>query len=73
MRFLKTFFITGLLVWVPVVITFWVLGLLISTLESVVPGFLSPEALFGFEIPGFRVALVIVVVLLTGVFSEFPG
>jgi uncharacterized membrane protein len=69
MRFLKKYFITGLLIWVPVVITIWVLGLVITTLESVVPGFLSPQALFGFEIPGFRVALVLAVLLATGMFA----
>lgn len=69
MRFLKKYFVTGLLIWVPVVITIWVLGLVVNTLESVVPGFLSPQALFGFEIPGFRVALVLAVLLATGMFA----
>jgi len=69
MRFLKKYFITGLLIWVPVVITIWVLGLVVNTLESVVPGFLSPQALFGFDIPGFRVALVLIVLLATGMFA----
>lgn len=66
MRFLKRYFITGLLIWLPLVITLWLIALLIGTLESVVPAFLSPQALFGFAIPGFRVALVILVVFLTG-------
>lgn len=66
MRFLKRYFITGLLIWIPLVITVWVLALLIGTLESVVPAFLSPQALFGIEIPGFRVVLVLLVVWLSG-------
>jgi len=69
MRVIKKYFITGLLIWVPLVITVWVLGLLVATLEGFVPGFLSSEALFGIDIPGFRFVLVIVVVLLTGVFA----
>jgi uncharacterized membrane protein len=69
MRFLKKYFVTGLLIWVPVVITIWVLGLVVNTLESVVPAFLSPTALFGFDIPGFRVALVLAVLLATGMFA----
>ncbi len=74
MRFFKRFFITGLLIWVPLVITFWVIALLISTLESFVPSFLASEALFGVNIPGFRVALVLVVVLATGlVTANFLG
>jgi len=69
MRFLKKYFITGLLIWVPLVITVWVLGVLVATLEGFVPNFLSAESLFGVDIPGFRFVLVIVVVLLTGVFT----
>lgn len=69
MRVFKKYFITGLLIWVPLVITVWVLGLLVATLEGFVPGFLSSESLFGIDIPGFRFLLVIVVVLLTGVFA----
>jgi uncharacterized membrane protein len=69
MRIFKKYFITGLLIWVPLVVTVWVLGVLIATLEGFVPGFLSAESLFGVDIPGFRFVLVIVVVLLTGVFA----
>jgi uncharacterized membrane protein len=69
MRVFKKYFITGLLIWVPLVITVWVVGVLVATLEGFVPGFLSSESLFGIEIPGFRFLLVILVVLLTGVFA----
>ena len=69
MRFFKKYFITGLLIWVPLVITIWVLNLVINTLESVVPVFLSPQALFGFDIPGFRVLLVLAVLTATGMFA----
>lgn len=74
MRFFKRYFVTGLLIWIPLVITFWVLTILIGTLESFVPTFLSPQSLFGFRIPGFQVVLVLVVVLLTGLFgANFIG
>ncbi len=69
MRSFKKYFITGLLIWVPLVITLWVLSLAVNTLESVVPTFLSPQALFGRDIPGYRVLLVIVVVLATGILA----
>ena len=65
----KKYLITGLLIWVPLVITIWVLGLLVETLESVVPAFLSPRALFGFDLFGFRALLVLVVLLVTGLFA----
>lgn len=69
MRSFKKYFITGLLIWVPLVITLWVLSVAVNTLESVVPVFLSPQALFGRDVPGFRVLLVLVVVLVTGLLA----
>jgi len=69
MRSFKKYFITGLLIWMPLVITVWVLGLAVNTLESVVPAFLSPQALFGRDIPGFRVVVVVAVVLGTGILA----
>lgn len=74
MRSFKRYFITGLLIWVPLVITVWVISLLFNTLESVVPAFLSSQSLFGVPIPGFQLALVLAVVLLSGIFgANFIG
>ena len=39
----KRYFVTGLLIWVPLVITVWVLSLVVSTLEAVVPSVLTPS------------------------------
>src|SRR5690606_40732746 len=65
MRFLKRYFITGLLIWLPLVATLWVLAVLVSTLGSLVPSFLSPEAPFGAAIPRFELALVLAILLAT--------
>src|SRR3546814_954813 len=74
MRFFKRYFVTRLLIWIPLVITIWVITLLIGTLESFVPVFLSPQSLFGSRIPGFQLVLVLLVVLLTGLFgANFIG
>lgn len=74
MRILKRYFITGLLIWIPLVITVWVITLVIHTLESVVPAFLSSQSLFGVQIPGFQVVLVLLVVFFSGLFgANFIG
>ncbi|MBV6274005.1 DUF502 domain-containing protein [Alcaligenaceae bacterium CGII-47] len=74
MRFFKRYFITGLLIWIPLAITFWVIATLIGTLESMVPAFLSPQALFGRRIPGFEFVLVLLIVLVTGMLcANFIG
>lgn len=74
MRFFKRYFITGLLIWIPLVITVWVIALVIRAIESFVPTFLSSQSLFGVRIPGFPVALVLVVVFITGLLgANFIG
>ena len=66
MRHFKRYFITGLLIWIPLIITVWVVTLLVGTLEGIVPAFLTSRYLFGYQIPGFQLLLVLLVVFLTG-------
>ncbi len=65
-RQVKRYFVTGLLIWVPIGITAWVLNLIVTTLDGVLPIGLRPEALFGFQVPGFGVLAVALIVLVTG-------
>ena len=65
----KRYFITGLLIWLPIGITVWVLSFVVNTLDNVVPIALSPQALFGRDIPGFGVLVVALVVFLTGLLA----
>ncbi len=67
---MKRYLIAGLLVWVPLGITIWVLHFLVSTLDQtllVLPASLQPESLLGFRIPGLGVVLFFVILLATGV------
>jgi uncharacterized membrane protein len=66
---LKKYLITGLLIWVPLVITVWVLSFLVGTLDQtllLLPDAWQPRAWLGFNIPGLGVLLTLAVVLLTG-------
>jgi uncharacterized membrane protein len=66
---MKRYFITGLLIWVPLGITLWVLNLLIGTMDQtllLLPESWRPEAWVGFGIPGLGVILTVLVILLTG-------
>lgn len=67
MRHFKRYFITGLLIWIPLIITVWVVTLLVGTLEGIVPAFLTSRSLFGYQIPGFQLLVILLVVFLTGV------
>ena len=69
---MKRYFVTGLLIWVPLGITLWVLDLLIGTLDqslTLLPVEWQPEAWMGVRIPGLGVILTALVIFLTGVFA----
>jgi uncharacterized membrane protein len=68
----KKYFITGLLIWIPLVITLWVLNLIVSTMDStllLLPEDLQPKSWLGFNIPGLGVVLTLLVLFFTGVFA----
>lgn len=66
---MRKYLITGLLVWVPLGITLWVLNLTIGTMDqtlSLLPESWHPDKVLGIHIPGLGVILTLVVVGLTG-------
>ncbi len=66
---MKKYFITGLLVWVPLGITVWVLNLTISTMDQtllLLPHSWQPDNMLPFHIPGLGVILTLAVVGITG-------
>ena len=66
---MKKYLLTGLLVWVPLGITLWVLNLIISTLDQslgLLPENWHPDKLLGVHIPGLGVILTVLIVLSTG-------
>ena len=69
---MKKYFLTGLLIWVPLAATIWVLDLLIGMLDQsllLLPVQYRPEALFGMRIPGLGAIVTLLVILITGVFA----
>jgi uncharacterized membrane protein len=66
---MKKYLITGLLVWVPLGITIWVLNLTIGTMDQtllLLPEQWRPDNLLPVHIPGLGIILTFVVVLSTG-------
>jgi uncharacterized membrane protein len=69
---MRRYLIAGLLVWVPLGITIWVLVFLVTTLDQtllLLPESARPEAVLGFRIPGLGVVLSLGILLLTGVIA----
>jgi len=61
-----------LLIWIPLVITIWVLKLVVDTLDQtllLLPPALRTESWLGVHIPGLGVLLTVVIVLVTGVLA----
>ncbi|MDN4037868.1 DUF502 domain-containing protein [Massilia sp. YIM B02443] len=70
---MRKYFLTGLLVLVPLAITAWVLNLIISTLDQsllFVPEAWQPRVLLGADIPGVGAVLTLAIVFLTGVLAN---
>ena len=69
---IRRYFITGLLIWVPLVITLWVLDLLVGTMDQtlqLLPPQWRTEGWLGVHVPGLGVVLTLLVVFATGVFA----
>jgi len=69
---IRTYIIAGLLVWIPLGITYLVLdvavGLMDRTLVLIPPAY-RPEHLLGFRIPGLGIILTVVVLFVTGILA----
>ena len=66
---MKKYFITGLLIWVPLAITAWVLSLIVRSMDQsllLLPQAIHPEHVLGMYIPGLGALLTLLVVFLTG-------
>ena len=65
----RRYFVAGLLVWIPLVITLWVLKLLVDLMDQsllLVPAQYQSDAMFGFHVPGLGIILTAAIVLATG-------
>jgi uncharacterized membrane protein len=70
---LRKYFVTGLLIWVPLAITLWVLSLIIGTMDQslqLLPTQWHPHNLLGFNIPGLGMLLTLLIVLITGLLAR---
>ncbi len=69
---IKSYIITGLLIWVPLAITLWVLNLLVGIMDQslqLLPQALLTENWLGVHVPGLGVILTVLIVFFTGVLA----
>lgn len=66
---LRRYLVAGVLVWLPILATLWIVSFIVSLMDSIVlwiPSAYRPEGLLGFRLPGFGIVVALVVVLVTG-------
>jgi len=69
MSTLRRYLIAGLLIWVPLGVTLFVIQLLVGFMDKVLlflPDRYRPDAVLGFHVPGLGIVLTTAVVLVTG-------
>jgi uncharacterized membrane protein len=68
----KKYLITGLLIWIPLVITLWVLKVILDVLDQsllLLPAQLHTRSWLGVHVPGLGVLTTLLIVFLTGLFA----
>jgi uncharacterized membrane protein len=68
----RRYLITGLLIWIPLVITIWVLSLLVGMMDQtllLLPPEWRTEGWLGVHVPGMGLVLTLLVVFVTGVLA----
>lgn len=71
-QLIKRYFITGLLIWVPLAITAWVLSLIASVADQslrLLPESVTPRTLLGFDFPGTGIVLTLLIIMVTGLLA----
>ncbi len=71
-QLIKRYFITGLLIWVPLAITAWVLSLIAGAADQslrLLPESIHPHNLLGFDIPGAGIVVTLFIILVTGLLA----
>lgn len=69
---MRKYFFSGLLVWLPLIITIFVIKFLFDLLSKsllLLPHNLQPDVLLGVHVPGIGVVLTLLVIFLTGLFA----
>ena len=72
MKRIRRIIVAGLLVWLPLGVTIFIIRLLLDLLGhtyKIIPEFLRPESILGFSIPGFEILLALVIIFATGLIA----
>lgn len=69
---MKKYLITGLLIWLPLAATLWIIDFVITTMDRTVlllPESWRPEMAFGMRLPGFGLVMSVLIIFVTGLLT----
>lgn len=70
MKRLRRYIVAGILIWLPIGVTIFLLRILVGILDRsllLIPAQYRPEEMLGFAIPGLGIVLMLLILLVTGV------
>lgn len=70
MKRIRRYIVAGILIWVPIGVTIFLLRILVGILDRtllLIPAQYRPEEIIGFAIPGLGIVLTLLVLLVTGI------
>ena len=81
MKRIRRYLVAGLLVWLPLAVTYLLLSFVVGVMDKMLdkvlkwlPAEMHPDVLLGVEVPGLGVAFTILLLLITGIFAaNFVG
>ncbi len=69
---LKRNIVAGLLVWLPIIVTMWLIALIVDYSDKLIkllPLRLQPDQFLGYEVPGYGILIAIAILFLSGLFA----
>ncbi len=66
---MKRYFVAGLLIWLPLAVTIWVIRFIVSSMDGVLPEWMIPDVVEKYHIPGVGLVAAVLLVFLTGVLA----
>lgn len=69
MNKIKNYLFAGLLVWLPIGLTIWIIQFILSSLDAIIPAGLTIN-IFGKYIPGFGILVAFLLLLITGIITK---
>lgn len=69
MKKIKNYLLTGLLVWLPIGITVWIINVLLHFIDQIIPQKLTSQ-IIGFHFPGFGLIILLLIFVITGIIAK---